>query len=215
MSGSTEHISNPFLHSRSEDVSGDDLWKRYLDVVGEEDKASIERWQGSTSGLLTFTGIFAATVATFLTQSFEQLQPDTAAQAVFVGNQTVYLLALLVSANNPALAVPNPDILSNPFDFQVPTSAIILNSLWFLSLVIALVCTLLATLVQEWSRNFQRACQRRSSDKTVKEAAFNHIYQRMGVDRYGLDYMTSVIVGLIHVAVVLFLVGLVIFLAPV
>lgn len=155
-------------------------------------------------------------MATFLSQSFAQLQPDSAAQAVFVGNQTVYLLARLVSANDPTFAVPNPDISSsNPFDFQVPRSAIVLNSLWFLSLVIALVCTLLATLVQEWSRDFQRASSRRFSDKTVKEAAFNHIYQRMGVDRFGLDYMTSLIVGLIHVAVILFLIGLAIFLFPV
>ncbi|VDB86428.1 unnamed protein product [Peniophora sp. CBMAI 1063] len=169
----------------------------------------------STSGLLTFTGIFAATVATFLTQSFEQLQPDTASQAVFVGNQTVYLLAQLVSANNPTLAVPNPDISSSPFIFEAPTSAVVLNSLWFLSLVISLVCTLLATLVQEWSRDFQRASSRRFTDKTVKEAAFNHIYQRMGVDRFGLDYMTSIIVGLIHVSVALFLVGLAIYLVPI
>lgn len=44
----------PFLHSESEDASGDTLWNRYFDVVEAEDKSSIERWQGSTNGLLTF-----------------------------------------------------------------------------------------------------------------------------------------------------------------
>ena len=44
----------PFVKSKPEDKDGDNLWRGYLEVVNDEDKASIKRWEGSASGLLTF-----------------------------------------------------------------------------------------------------------------------------------------------------------------
>ncbi|KZV72881.1 hypothetical protein PENSPDRAFT_603611, partial [Peniophora sp. CONT] len=196
----------PFAESKPEDRAGDGLWEAYLDAVDAEDKASVESWNGSTTGILTFTGLFAATVAAFVIESYKALSPDT-------GTQTVALLAQLVSLTNSTPIVPASDIISGPF--RSPETAILVNSVWFLSLVIALICALLATLIQEWTRDFLRDVQRRTSDMTVKEYAFNHIYVRMGIERYGLDSMATLIVALMHIAVVLFLFGLTIFLFPI
>ncbi|KZV60790.1 hypothetical protein PENSPDRAFT_593668, partial [Peniophora sp. CONT] len=189
----------PFAQSKPEDKVGEGLWEAYLDAVEDQDKASVESWNGSTTGILTFTGLFAATVAAFVIESYKMLQPDT-------GAQTVALLAQLVSANNATPVVPAADIQSEPF--LASQSAIIVNTLWFLSLIISLICALLATLIQEWTRDFLRDIQRRTSDMTIKEFAFNHIYVRMGVERYGLDQVTFLIVMLMHLAVILFMVGL-------
>ncbi|VDC02121.1 unnamed protein product [Peniophora sp. CBMAI 1063] len=52
----------PFAESPPDKKSGDGMWKAYLDAVEDEDKASVESWNGSTTGILTFTGLFAATV---------------------------------------------------------------------------------------------------------------------------------------------------------
>ncbi|VDC05241.1 unnamed protein product [Peniophora sp. CBMAI 1063] len=196
----------PFAESKPEDKAGDGLWEAYLDGVEDEDKAIVERWNGSTTGILTFTGLFAATVAAFVIESYKSLSPDT-------GAQTVALLAQLVAATNATTIIPATEILSEPF--QVPETAVIVNALWFLSLVISLVCALLATLIQEWTRDYLRGTQWRTMSTTISQYAYKHIYIRMGVERYRLDRVASVIVGLMHLAVVLFLVGLAIFLFPI
>ncbi|VDC06599.1 unnamed protein product [Peniophora sp. CBMAI 1063] len=196
----------PFAESKPEEKAGDGLWGAYLDAVDAEDKASVESWNGSTTGILTFAGLFAATVAAFVIESYHSLSPDT-------GAQTVALLAQLISKTDSTPVVPASDIIAEPF--HAPGTAILVNSLWFLSLVIALICALLATLIQEWTRDYLRDVQHRTSDMTVKEYAFNHIYVRMGIERYGLDHMATLIVALMHIAVVLFLIGLIIFLFPI
>ncbi|KZV68161.1 hypothetical protein PENSPDRAFT_558638, partial [Peniophora sp. CONT] len=179
------------------------MWEAYLDAVEDEDKASVESWNGSTTGILTFTGLFAATVAAFVIESYKMLSPDT-------GAQTVILLAQLVAATNTTPAVPPSDIQSGPF--IAAETAVLVNSLWFLSLVISLVCALLATLIQEWTRDFLRDIQRRTADMPIEEYGLNHVYVRLGVERYGLDKVATIIVALMHLAVALFLVGLILFL---
>ena len=44
----------PFAKSAPEDEAGDGLWNAYLDAVEDEDKASVESWNGSTTGILVF-----------------------------------------------------------------------------------------------------------------------------------------------------------------
>ncbi|KZV68154.1 hypothetical protein PENSPDRAFT_754368 [Peniophora sp. CONT] len=148
----------PFAESQPDDKCGDAMWETYLAAVEDEDKASVESWNGSTTGILTFTGLFAATVAAFVIESYKMLSPDT-------GAQTVALLAQLVAATNTTPVIPSIDIQSGPF--FAPETAIIVNSLWFLSLVLSLndviqhllakhILTFLAHLV--FSRNiFERS----------------------------------------------------------
>ncbi|VDC02117.1 unnamed protein product [Peniophora sp. CBMAI 1063] len=188
----------PFAQSHPDDKCGDGMWEAYLNVMEEEDSANVESWNGSTTGILTFTGLFAATVAAFLIESYKLLSPDTGAQAVT-------LLAQLVSMSDPnaTLSVPAVDIQSGPF--QVSQTAVVVNIFWFLSLIIALVCALLATLIQEWTREYLRDTQKRSQDMTIQEYALNHVFVCMGVERYGLDNVAFVIVALMHTAVTLFL----------
>lgn len=100
--------------------------------------------------------------------------------------------------------------------FQAPTVDVLANALWFCSLSVSLVCALLATLVQQWSRDYVRDIRRRQTlDESLRGRAFNHIYVRMGVDRYGMDQMVSWLVALVHLAVALFAAGLFLFLYPI
>ncbi|KZV74704.1 hypothetical protein PENSPDRAFT_572578, partial [Peniophora sp. CONT] len=131
----------------------DFLWKTYLATVDHEDKARIKNWEGSTNGILTFTGLFAATVAAFIIESYKLLSVDS-------GDQTVALLSQLLAATANASAQV-PVIVSPPQPLSVPATAVVTNSLWFLSLLIALICALLSTLAQEWSRNYEQDNRRR------------------------------------------------------
>lgn len=109
---------------------------------------------------------------------------------------------------------PRTGISAEPF--QLSSSVILVNILWFCSLLIVLACALLATLVQQWSRDYTRDIRRRDVlDESLVSRAYNHVHIRMGVDRYGMDEVVNLLVALVHLSVILFATGLLLFLFPI
>ncbi|KZV72652.1 hypothetical protein PENSPDRAFT_575790, partial [Peniophora sp. CONT] len=128
--------------------SEETFWKTYLEAARDEDEARPKDWDGTTGSILTFTGLFAATVAAFVIESYKLLQPDS-------GDQTVLILSQLLAATTNASSPSIPSLLPDD-TFRAPITAVIANALWFCSLVVALACALLATLIQQWSRDYVR-----------------------------------------------------------
>ncbi|KZV65223.1 hypothetical protein PENSPDRAFT_137431 [Peniophora sp. CONT] len=186
----------------------DKFWGTYLRAMKDEDEARPKDWDGNTGSILTFTGLFAATVAAFVIEGYKSLSRDA-------GDQTVVLLTQLLAATTNASSAQATTISSSD-DFHAPLSAVLANALWFISLVVALACALLATLVQQWSRDYVRDTKLRDTlDEPIVSRALNHVYIRMGVDRYGMDGVVNLIVSLVHLAVILFAAGLLLFLFPI
>ncbi|KZV66220.1 hypothetical protein PENSPDRAFT_585637, partial [Peniophora sp. CONT] len=127
--------------------AGETFWSTYLKDAEEEDKFLPKSWEANTGGVLTFTGLFAATVAAFIIESYKLLSPDS-------GDQTVVLLTqLLAVATNVSASIGAAGV--TPADsFQVRRTDVIVNALWFSSLLIALMCALLSILIQEWARDY-------------------------------------------------------------
>ncbi|KZV67152.1 hypothetical protein PENSPDRAFT_584381, partial [Peniophora sp. CONT] len=188
------------------DDKNDILWSTYLKAAEDEEKTRPKDWEGSTAGILTFTGLFAATVAAFIIESYKLLSPDS-------GEQSVALLSQLLAATANASS-HNPVVVISPAPFRTAPSAIATNALWFSSLLISLFCALLSTLVQQWARDYVRGVNERRGilRKDLRTLVCNHIFKRMGVDRYGMDEFVSWIVALVHLSIFLFTVGLTIFL---
>ncbi|VDC02419.1 unnamed protein product [Peniophora sp. CBMAI 1063] len=187
------------------------FWTTYLKDAEEEDKYLPKSWEANTGSVLTFTGLFAATVAAFIIESYKSLSPDS-------GDQTVVLLTqLLAVAANASSHTPidTTHAIASVETFKARPTAIVVNVLWFSSLLIALVCALLSTLIQEWSRDYVRDINRRRTlDESARDRAYNHMYIRMGVDKYGMDSVVYCVTALVHLAVFLFVVGLAVFLFP-
>ncbi|KZV65217.1 hypothetical protein PENSPDRAFT_587230, partial [Peniophora sp. CONT] len=138
----------------------DKFWGTYLRAMKDEDEARPKDWDGNTGSILTFTGLFAATVAAFVIESYKSLSRDS-------GDQTVVLLSEILAATTNSSSSPTLNDASTEV-FHAPLSAVIGNALWFCSLVVALACALLATLVQQWSRNYVRDIKTRVTlDETI------------------------------------------------
>ncbi|KZV65376.1 hypothetical protein PENSPDRAFT_586985, partial [Peniophora sp. CONT] len=119
----------------------------------EEDEERPRGWDGNTGSILTFTGLFAAMVAAFVIESYKALSPNS-------GDQTVLLLSQLLNATTNATMTSFVNTVpAEPF--QLSISVVLVNILWFCSLTIVLACALLATLVQQWSRDYTRDIKRR------------------------------------------------------
>lgn len=96
-----------------------------------------------------------------------------------------------------------------PGAFTASSSAIRINQLWFISLFLSLSVALAATLVQQWSRRYLHAAQRRGPPHKQGPVQVS-LYSGMKVFR--MERAVEVIIALLHAAVFLFLVGLVQFL---
>jgi hypothetical protein len=83
----------------------------------------------------------------------------------------------------------------------------LVNVLWFLSLVIALFCALLATLQQRWARQYLHLTQ---PQVAIHKRARIRSFFAEGVARFHVPIVVEAIPALLHVSVFLFLAGLVI-----
>ncbi|KAF8257625.1 hypothetical protein EI94DRAFT_1550129, partial [Lactarius quietus] len=98
---------------------------------------------------------------------------------------------------------------ASPPPFTPPTYAIWVNSLWFLSLVISITCALLATLLQQWARRYHKVTQPRFS--LHKNARIRAFFAE-GVEKSVLPLVVEALPTLLHLSLVLFFAGLVVFL---
>ena len=144
----------------------------YLTEAEKQDKDVIESWKGDTDGILVFvsftqscvyspaethipkTGLFSATVATFIIESYQNLSPNPSDTTnALLGQITQQLVN--ISTGTPLTIVLAQD--NQPF--KPTASTVRVNVLWFLSLVLSLTCALSATLMQQWARRYQELAQ--------------------------------------------------------
>ena len=115
--------------------------------------------------------------------------------------------------SNSYRAILDPNILSSlpasPPPFSPPKYAILVNTLWFLSLVISLTCALLATLLQQWARRYLKVTQTRY--RPHKRARIRAFFFE-GVENCLLPLAVEALPTLLHISLFLFFAGSVVFL---
>ncbi|KAH9056357.1 hypothetical protein EDB87DRAFT_1687577 [Lactarius vividus] len=182
------------------------LFSMYLERAEEEDKKKAESWQGDAEGILVFTGLFSAAVATLLSVSVQGLQQNSQDVSAYY---LAHVYQLLSSQNGSQVPVIIPPSLNDPSSFTPPVAAVWVNSLWFLSLVISLTCALLATLLQQWARRYLRITNPRCSPH--KRARIRAFFAE-GVERLRLPWTVEALPTLLHISLFLFFAGLGVFL---
>ncbi|KAF5369371.1 hypothetical protein D9758_002694 [Tetrapyrgos nigripes] len=176
------------------------MWSIYIGEAQRYDGALLEGWKEDMAGMLLFSALYSASLTAFLIESYKTLQPDPALDTVFLLSHISQQLS-----NSTVLS-------SGPPSFEAPVSAIVCNVLWFLSLALALTCSLLATFVQQWTRDFIHKTTLRPAP--IRQArVFAYMY--FGLRDFGMHSFVDVIPILLHVSLFLFFGGLVAFLFPV
>lgn len=143
-------------------------------------------------------GLFSAVVTAFIIESYRTLTQDPAYVTIALLAQISNQLA---NGTNAIIASPTPDKVK----YHIPGSSIRANTLLFLSLFFSLMCALVATLVQQWSRNYLHATQRRPS---IYKRARIRSYLHKGLERFGMFQVVNAIPTLLHFALFLFFGGL-------
>ena len=134
--------------------------------------------------------------------SVPNLQQDSQATSNF------YLAHIYQQTNGSQ--PPIPSSLSNPIEpFTPPSSAVWVNGLWFLSLVISLTCALLSTLLLRWARRYLRVAYPNCS---LHQKARIRAFYKNGVEKLRVHWMIELLPTLLHISLFFFFVGLSIFL---
>lgn len=184
-----------------EEIDGSEaLFTMYMERAGKEDKEMAERWKSDADSILVFSGLFSATVATAISLTFPDLKPDPQDKSNFY---LANIYQLLASENGSQITVPTTlPVLPT---FSPPASAVWVNSLWFLSLVISLTCALFAILLQQWARLYLTTYHTRHT--LLKEARIREFLAE-GIDKFRLPFVAEALRALHHISFFLFLAGL-------
>ncbi|KZV86741.1 hypothetical protein EXIGLDRAFT_801646, partial [Exidia glandulosa HHB12029] len=133
-----EFPPDPVIGSEMDDAAR--VWKVYRKEANAYDAALLDGWSGTLDILLIFAGLFSAVATAFVIESYQLLQPDSAAY-------TAAALYILVSATNHSTGI----VLPSPPDLQYASSlARWINGLWFTSILLSLIVALLSILVKQW-----------------------------------------------------------------
>ncbi|TDL18490.1 hypothetical protein BD410DRAFT_700633, partial [Rickenella mellea] len=177
-------------------------WEPYLRFADKYDQDLVEGWRDDMDTLLIFAALFSASVTAFVIESAKSLQIDP--------NQTMINVLLHISqqlANDTHTSATLP---SNTF--HPASSDIDVNIFWFLSLAFSLSCALAAVLVKQWARHYLRVPRDLSSslDKVRKRQLLFD-----GMTWWKLELVVDMIPVLLHISLILFFFGLLLFLRAV
>ncbi|KAI9438714.1 hypothetical protein H4582DRAFT_1814049, partial [Lactarius indigo] len=177
------------------------MWSMYLSESEKHDKAISDGWKDDANGVLVSTGLFSATVAAFIIESYKKLSPDS-------GNKTAFFLQQI----SQQLSGLSNGTYVRPQDyptFSPSTSIVCVNAMWILSLIVSITCALLALLMQQWARQYVQLPQ---LSMTPRERARVQYFLRIGLERIPMSDVVELISTLLHLAMFMFFIGLVVFL---
>ena len=127
---------------------------------------------------------------------------------VYYLQQNVAILSQIstqISSVVPQVAIPTTPPPPFP-DFNPSPSDVRVNAFWFMALIFSLLTALLATLVQQWVRDYMHVFQRYSDP--LKGARIRQ-YLHEGCEGWYMPVVAEAVPSLLHVALFLFFAGLV------
>ncbi|KIY68960.1 hypothetical protein CYLTODRAFT_350511, partial [Cylindrobasidium torrendii FP15055 ss-10] len=179
------------------------IWLVYNDEADIFDADMVGEAADSLDILLVFAGLFAGVLTTFVAQTSQSLAPDNA--AITVSLLTELVAVQRASATGAALAdIPTADTAP-----AIARTDIWVNALWFTALALSLASALLAVLSKQWLRQYTSF-----NSGTPRERALIRQFRYDGMEKWAVRAIIGLLPTALHLALGLFLAGLVVFLAP-
>ena len=140
--------------------------------------------------------------------SIQDLRPNSQDTSAFYLQNIVQLLA----NSSASLGGTIPSVQIQPPRFSPSTTAVWVNSLWFLSFAMSLTCAMLATLQLQWAHRYIEITHARHSP--YKRARIREYFVE-GLKRLRLPWMLEMLPTLLHISLFFFFAGLLAYLFPI
>lgn len=175
--------------------SPDDAWKKYFEVAEKWDNAMCKTLHLQIDTVLVFAGLFSAVVTAFTVESYQWLYHDS-------GDATVELLIAIADMvaqdrGRANVSAPNPSPVTD-------SQAAIINTIWFLALLLSLSSAFVAILAKQWISKYEdRYRQSYRDGLAVRQARYE------GMETWRVEGIaTSLPLLLLQAALALFVVGI-------
>jgi hypothetical protein len=142
-------------------------------------------------------------VAAFTLVSYTSLQPGPSDLT------NALLVQISEQLSSPSIKTSDSPLIQAVDTFQPSASALRVNILWFISLVLCLTCALAATLIQQWVRAYMRAAEHIS---VPQRRGHIRAFVFEGLQSFHVSAALEAIPALLHLSVFFFFGGLVEFL---
>ncbi len=152
-------------------------------------------------------GLFSAVVTTFVAQTYQKLQADYTAMPASLLFELVLVQRAI--ANGSTVNSITPSSLNPGIAFVPTTTDIWVNGLWFTSLFLSLTTALVAVLVKQWLYHYVALLS-----GTPRDRSLTRQFRYAGFQKWHVQVIIGLLPVLMHIALAIFLVGLVIFLQP-
>ncbi|KZT22716.1 hypothetical protein NEOLEDRAFT_1048856, partial [Neolentinus lepideus HHB14362 ss-1] len=180
-------------------------WSKCMQRVKDHDEKLVSNWKEDMDNLLVFAGLLSAVLAAFIMEAFKLLQQDTGA----VGNELLLQISQQVSSFRINNGYINSTLLSSvapgaPFD--PPAEAIVINVMWFASLVCSLSAASVAIIIKQWLHQY--------ADwplDSPRDSLQLRQLRWMGLSKWGFRRFIDSLSLLLEAALGLFFVGLLVF----
>ncbi|KAF9463761.1 hypothetical protein BDZ94DRAFT_588629 [Collybia nuda] len=189
-------LNDPYLSKFPKDEQAMEEWVK---VMKESDDGMCKGWTDQIDTLIIFAGLFSATVTAFTIESYKWLDEGPAEMLA-----RLQLRALLNETSDSTTV----DRLA-PATFDVNPSSVLINTLWFSSLTIALAAVVISILCKQWLYEYQRY-----ENFTEKEIFLIHGLRYRGLQAWKVPTIIAFLPIFLQTALMLFLVGLLILLGP-
>ncbi|KAK0474762.1 hypothetical protein IW261DRAFT_1610339 [Armillaria novae-zelandiae] len=183
------------------------VWGTYEDESKNHDTNMVEKSRDSVDVLLVFASLFSAVVTTFVAQTYQNLQVNYAAMSASLLYESILVQRAIANGASVNSIAPSPFNPTIPF---VPaTTDVWVNGLWFTSLFLSLTTTLVAVLVKQWLHHYVAL-----PSGTPRDRSFTRQFRFGGFQKWHVQVIIGLLPVLMHLALAIFLGGLVVFLHP-
>ncbi|KAK0492116.1 hypothetical protein EDD18DRAFT_1080102, partial [Armillaria luteobubalina] len=183
------------------------VWRTYEDESRNHDANVVEESRDNVDVLLVFAGLFSAVVTTFVVQTSQSLQPNYTAMSASLLYESVLVQRAIANGSSVDSIAPSP--LNPTIAFVPATTDIWVNGLWFVSLFLSLTTALVAVLVKQWLHHYVAL-----PSGTPRDRSFTHQFRYAGFQKWRVQVIIGLLPVFMHLALAIFLVGMMIFLQP-
>ncbi|KAJ1307692.1 hypothetical protein OPQ81_001783 [Rhizoctonia solani] len=177
------------------------IWPTYVREAEKWDEDMVDGWNRSLDVILVFAALFSAISTAFLIESAKNLQEDpTETAAASLQEATILLRAIAAGQVLNSTSPVDTGFVPSPV-------AVWVNAIWFLSLSLSVSVSLVAMLAKQW-------CYSYMSGRTGQPHVQARQRQRRldGLEHWKMPGILAFLPTLMHVSLILFFVGLTIYL---
>ncbi|KAF9043724.1 hypothetical protein BDZ89DRAFT_1128080 [Hymenopellis radicata] len=180
------------------------VWRVYVEEAALFDGIMVGQYRDGLDVMLVFAGLFSAVVTSFLVQVSQNLQADYAQMSALLLHDLVS-----IQLSDGAVANITTPSIDPAQKFRPDALDVWINGLWAASLTAALVVALVSVLVKQWLHHYISLPSGTPLDRShVRQFRF------MGLERWRVRVIIGMLPLIMHVSLMLFLAGLVLFYIP-